>query len=137
MTVAKDLNVIAISDDSGLCVDYLDGFPGVHSKRFLGEDATPEDINNYILEHLDGVSNRKCEVICTLVYYDGEREIRADGVLEGNISLDVRGTNGFGFDSIVELSDGKTMAEHTQEEKNNMSARYLAAVNLRNSLQNK
>lgn len=126
-----------ISDDSGLCVDYLDGFPGVHSKRFLGEDATPEDINNYILEHLEGVSNRKCEVICTLVYYDGKKEIRADGILEGKISLDVRGTNGFGFDSIVELSDGKTMAEHTQEEKNNMSARYLAAVNLRNSLQNK
>lgn len=126
-----------ISDDSGLCVDYLDGFPGVHSKRFLGEDATPEDINNYILEHLEGVSNRKCEVICTLVYYDGKKEIRADGILEGKISLDVRGTNGFGFDSIVELSDGKTMAEHTQEEKNKMSARYLAAVNLRNSLQNK
>ena len=126
-----------ISDDSGLCVDYLDGFPGVHSKRFLGEDATPEDINNNILEHLEGVSNRKCEVICTLVYYDGKKEIRADGILEGKISLDVRGTNGFGFDSIVELSDGKTMAEHTQEEKNNMSARYLAAVNLRNSLQNK
>ena len=126
-----------ISDDSGLCVDYLDGFPGVHSKRFLGEDATPEDINNYILEHLDGVSNRKCEVICTLVYYDGKKEIRADGILEGKISLDVRGTNGCGFDSIVELSDGKTMAEHTQEEKNNMSARYLAAVNLRNKLQNK
>ena len=69
--------------------------------------------------------------------YDGKKEIRADGILEGKISLDVRGTNGFGFDSIVELSDGKTMAEHTQEEKNKMSARYLAAVNLRNSLQNK
>lgn len=126
-----------ISDDSGLCVDYLDGFPGVHSKRFLGENATEDDINNYILEHLDGIDNRRCEVICTLVYYDGKKEIRADGVLEGNISKEVRGTNGFGFDSIVELSDGKTIAEHTQEEKNHMSARYLAAVNLRDSLQNK
>ena len=124
-----------ISDDSGLCVDYLDGFPGVHSKRFLGENATEEDINNFILEHLDGIDNRKCEVICTLVYYDGEKVIRADGVLNGNISKEIRGTNGFGFDSIVELSDGKTMAEHTQDEKNHMSARYLAAVKLSNYLQ--
>lgn len=123
-----------ISDDSGLCVDYLDGFPGVHSKRFLGENATDDDINNYILKELENTDNRKCEVICTLVYYDGNNIIRADGILEANISNNSRGTNGFGFDSIVELSNGKTIAEHTQEEKNKMSARYLAAVELNKKL---
>ena len=135
---AKEIyNVVhepVISDDSGLAIDYLDGFPGVHSKRFLGDNVSDKEINYYILEKMNNVSNRKCSVICTLVYYDGEKSLRADGVLNGNISLEERGTNGFGFDSIFELDDGKTMAEHTQEEKNNMSARYLAALELKKIL---
>lgn len=131
------VNEPVISDDSGLCVDYLDGFPGVHTKRFLGPDSTEEDINNYILNELINVDNRKCEVKCTLVYYDGKEVIRADGILEGNIANSSRGSNGFGFDSIVELSDGKTIAEHTQEEKNKMSARYLAAIKLSEKIRNR
>lgn len=137
---AKEIYAIVkepvISDDSGLCVDFLDGFPGVHSKRFLGEDASEDEINDYILFKLRDTDNRKCEVVCTLVYYDGERTIRADGVFKANISHEARGTNGFGFDAIVELEDGKTMAEHTQEEKNHMSARYLAAAKLYDLLNN-
>ena len=123
-----------ISDDSGLSIDCLDGFPGVHSKRFLGYDASDKEINDYILEKMKNISNRECKVICTLVYYDGKKTLRADGILNGRISYEERGTNGFGFDSIFELDDGRTMAEHTQEEKNNMSARYLAALKLKNIL---
>lgn len=123
-----------IADDSGLCIDYLDGFPGVMTARFLGEDASSDDRNNYILDKLEGVSNRKCEVVCCLVYYDGSREVVATGSIDGNISLECRGENGFGFDPIVELSDGRCLAELSSLEKNSISARYLAARKLKSML---
>ncbi len=123
-----------ISDDSGLCIDHLDGFPGVHTARFLGPDADEKARDKYLLDKMNGVENRKCQVICTIVYYDGERVLRADGILDGVISNEARGENGFGFDEIVELSDGRTIAEHTQEEKNKISARYLALTKLKSML---
>lgn len=128
------VNEPVISDDSGLMIDYLNGFPGVMTARFLGEDATPEDRNNYILDKLNGVTNRKCSVVCTLVYYDGEKTIRADGILDGVISNSPRGENGFGFDPIVELDNGKTLAELSSDEKNKLSARYLAAMKLKSMI---
>ena len=123
-----------IADDSGLCIDALDGFPGVKTARFLGEGSTKEMRNQYLLEQLEGKENRTCHVMCTLVYYDGEKELRADGDLKGTISEYPRGENGFGFDEIVELEDGRTLAELTSEEKNQRSARYLAAVKLKSML---
>lgn len=123
-----------IADDSGLCIDALDGFPGVMTARFLGENSTKEERNNYLLDKLKNESNRTCHVICTLVYYDGKKELRADGDLVGKIAMECRGDNGFGFDEIVELEDGRTLAELSSVEKNNMSARYLAAVKLKSML---
>lgn len=123
-----------IADDSGLCIDYLDGFPGVLSARFLGEDATSTDRNNYIIEKLDGVFDRNCQVICELVYYDGKKIISSRGVIDGNIVKSPRGENGFGFDSIVEINDGRTLAELSSEEKNKISARYLAVKQLKSML---
>ena len=123
-----------IADDSGLCIDALDGFPGVMTARFLGENSTKEERNNYLLDKMKNIDDRTCHVICTLVYYDGEKEVRADGDLVGKISFERRGDNGFGFDEIVELEDGRTLAELTSEEKNTKSARYLAAVKLKSML---
>ena len=123
-----------IADDSGLCIDALDGFPGVMTARFLGENSTKEERNNYLLDKLKNESNRTCHVICTLVYYDGEKELRADGDIKGRISMERRGSNGFGFDEIVELDDGRTLAELSSEEKNKLSARYYAAVKLKSML---
>ncbi len=123
-----------IADDSGLCIDYLDGFPGVTTARFLGEDATSEDRNKYIIDKLDGISNRKCQVVCELVYYDGERVISSKGIIDGTITLSPRGENGFGFDPIVELLDGRTLAELSSEEKNKISARYLAVKQLKSMI---
>lgn len=124
-----------IADDSGLCIEALNGWPGVLTHRFAGENKTDLEINNAILEKCQTLSNRKAKVVCTLVYYDGKRAIVGEGILPGNISLNPRGTNGFGFDPIFELEQGKTLAELTSIEKNKCSARYLAAIDLKDKLQ--
>ncbi|HAB65830.1 MAG TPA: non-canonical purine NTP pyrophosphatase, RdgB/HAM1 family [Firmicutes bacterium] len=135
---AKEIYEIAkepvIADDSGLCILVYNGWPGVMTHRFVGEDATDDDRNNAILDKMVGESNRTAQVVCNLVYYDGSNEVVGKGVLDGIISLDRRGTNGFGFDDIFELLEGRTLAELTSEEKNTISARRLAAEDLKEKL---
>lgn len=123
-----------IADDSGLCVDVLDGFPGVYTARFLGENSTREERNQAILDRLNGTTDRTARVMCYLVYYDGNVEVVGIGELVGKIALEPRGENGFGFDDIFELENGKTLAELSEEEKNMVSARYLATVDLKEKL---
>lgn len=106
-----------IADDSGLCIDSLDGFPGVMPHRFLGEDTTDEMRNEHLIKETNKYSDRKAQVICNIVYYDGQKEVVGTGVLEGTISKERRGANGFGFDEIFELPNGLTLAELSTEEK--------------------
>lgn len=122
-----------IADDSGLCIESLNDWPGVLTHRFAGENATDEERNKIIVEKLTNNENKKAKVICNLVYYDGKDIIVGEGILHGNIT-EPRGDNGFGFDSIFELNTGKTLAELTPEEKNKQSARYLAAIDLSRKL---
>ncbi len=125
----------SLADDSGLCIDSLDGWPGVMTHRFLGEDATDEERNLAIIEKCQGLSNRSAKVVCQLVYYDSlEKPITGTGILEGRIASCPRGEHGFGFDSIFELPNGKTLAELTFDEKNQCSARSLAAKDLKQKL---
>lgn len=119
-----------IADDSGLCITSLNGFPGVFTHRFLGDNATDEERNEELIKRVDKTNNRLAQVICNLVYYDGENTIVGEGILEGKIAIRSRGNNGFGFDPIFELENGKTLAELTFEEKNKISARYLAIIDL-------
>lgn len=134
---AKEIYEIAkvpvLADDSGLCIEALNDWPGVLTHRFAGEKATEEERNNIILEKLKNEKNKKAKVICNLVYYDGVNIIVGEGILPGNIT-EPRGENGFGFDPIFELNSKKTLAELTKEEKNKQSARYLAAKDLKNKL---
>ena len=123
-----------IADDSGLCIDALNGFPGVMTHRFLGEDATDEDRNKYLIEEADKHEDRSAKVVCNLVLYNGEEYIIGEGILEGKIARERRGSNGFGFDEIFELPSGKTLAELSPEEKNEVSARALAAKSLKKKL---
>lgn len=123
-----------IADDSGLCIRALNGFPGVLTHRFLGEDATDEMRNEYLINEVNKYNDRSAQVICYLVYYDGTDIIVGEGVLEGSISKERRGNNGFGFDEIFELSNGLTLAELSSEEKNNISARSVALKNLKKKL---
>lgn len=123
-----------IADDSGLCINKLDGFPGVSTHRFLGENATDEEINNALIEKVKNLQDKSAKVICTLVYYDGENTVVGNGVINGKITMSPRGANGFGFDPIFELENKKTLAELESNEKNKISARYLASKDLANKL---
>lgn len=126
-----------IADDSGLCIETFEGWPGVMTHRFLGEGKTDKERNLAIIDKMQNIekSNRKATVECSLVFYDGQNFIEGKSVIIGFITQEPRGDNGFGFDEIFELaSNGKTLAELTAEEKNQISARYLAAVDLKEKL---
>lgn len=123
-----------IADDSGLCINKLDGFPGVLTHRFLKEKATDEEINNTLINKVKELQDKSAKVVCTLVYYDGKNIIVGNGIINGNITTTPRGNNGFGFDPIFELENKKTLAELETDEKNKISARYLASKDLANKL---
>lgn len=123
-----------IADDSGLCIAALNDFPGVLTSRFLGKNKTDKEKNLALIEKTNTKEDRSAKVICNLVYYDGKNTIVGEGILNGKITTSPRGDNGFGFDPIFELETGKTLAELTKEEKNKVSARYLAAEDLKNKL---
>lgn len=120
-----------IADDSGLSIDCLDGFPGVLTNRFLGDNATNEEKNDYLINEVNKHKDRSCKFICAIVYYNGKDLIEIEKALNGHISTHKRGNNGFGFDEIFELDNGKTLAELTTLEKNKISARYLALMELK------
>lgn len=124
-----------IADDSGLCITSLNGFPGVMTHRFLGENATDEMRNEYLINEVNKYEDRSAKVICSLVYYDGINLLIGQGELNGFISKERRGTNGFGFDDIFELPNGLTLAELSPYEKNEISARALAIRDLKKKLE--
>ena len=125
-----------IADDSGLCIEAFEGWPGVLTHRFLGKNAKDKDRNLAILEKMNnlGAEKRNAKVVCSLVYFDGENLIEGIGNLEGSIPEKPRGEYGFGFDEIFQIENGKTLAELRSEEKNQTSARFLATLDLKRKL---
>lgn len=126
-TIAKYLNgKMCIADDSGIEVAYLNGFPGVHTKRWHA--GTDRERNLAIVEKLKDVpkEKRKVKFTTAVAISDGKNTISAIAVLEGYVAESIRGQKGFGFDEIFELENGKTLAEISQEEKNEISARKKA-----------
>lgn len=134
--ISKITNMPALSDDSGLCVDILNGWPGVHTARFLGDKASQEERNQAIIDKLKGKEGeeRRAKVVCVVTYVDNEKTIQAKGEIVGKIAKKPKGENGFGFDSIFELENGKTLAELSKEEKNEISSRKIALENLKKQL---
>jgi len=131
---AKELAEIsgccAIADDSGLCVDALDGAPGIYSARFSGVHGDDKANNRLLLEKLENVPDgaRGAHYTCAiaLVWPDG-RTVTAEDYLFGEIARDERGTNGFGYDPLFLLPElGKRTAEISAEEKNRISHRGKA-----------
>jgi XTP/dITP diphosphohydrolase len=123
--VARATGLIAIADDSGLEVDALGGRPGVHSARFAGEGATDAQNVALLLEQLRGLPparrTARFRAVIALVAPDG-REALAEGTVEGIIVETPRGRYGFGYDPIFRpLSEERTFAEMTLEEKNRIS----------------
>lgn len=125
---------MAIADDSGLCVDALDGAPGIFSARWAGEHGN-DDANNDKLERLMvnvPDERRGARFHSTVVLVRGGEVLRGDGDCEGTIGHERRGDHGFGYDPLFLPVDtpGKTMAELTADEKNAISHRFHALEHL-------
>ena len=134
-TIAKNTNgKICIADDSGIEIEYLDGFPGVYTKRW--HTGTDRERNLAIIEKLKNVpkEKRKIKFVTAIALSNGKETISATGEIIGYVTEVVRGSNGFGFDEIFELENGKTLAEISQEEKNQISARKKALEELKKKL---
>lgn len=120
-------DTVIMSDDSGLCIDFLDGEPGVHSARFMGHDTDYSIKNAAILQKLEGVPDEKrgAQFVCHIcaMASDGRRFDLVDG-MHGMIAHEARGAEGFGYDPIFYLPEmGRTSGELSEEEKNKISHR--------------
>lgn len=115
-----------VADDTGLEVAALDGAPGVFSARFAGPDATYEDNVRKLLEVMQGQVDRAARFRTVMVLIDdaGE-ELVVEGVMEGSITEEPRGENGFGYDPVFLVGD-RTFAEMETAEKNEISHRAQA-----------
>lgn len=134
-TIAKELKgKMCIADDTGIEIEYLDGFPGVYTKRWHA--GTDRERNLAIIKKLKDVpkEKRKIKFITAMAISDGNNTISTVQYIEGYVSEQVKGDNGFGFDEIFELENGKTLAELSNEEKNQISARRKALEDLKNKL---
>ena len=112
-----------LADDSGLCIDALNGAPGIHSARYAD---SPQARIDRVLKEMCGVKNRSARFKCcmTLINPLGEIAFSYTGVCEGSIIDGQRGVNGFGYDPIFLLANSdKTMAELSEDEKNKVSHR--------------
>ena len=134
-TVSLALGLPALADDSGICVDYLDGAPGIYSARYAG-DGVDEHNNALLLEQLKGVEDRSAKFVCCMVFYKPNGEIiTATGETKGRVLHAPEGTNGFGYDPIFFSDDlGKCLGVVSAEEKNKISHRYRALKELKDKL---
>ena len=121
---------IAIADDSGLVIDYLDGAPGIYSSRFMGEHTPYPEKNAAILEKLKGVPDdqRSARFVCAMaIAYPDRDTYVCRGVMEGRIAYEIAGEGGFGYDPVFYLPErGCTSAELSPAEKNAISHRGKA-----------
>lgn len=123
-----------LADDSGLCIDALNGAPGIHSARYA---ETPQARIDRVLNEMQGKENRSARFKCcmTLINPQGEVAFTYTGICEGSIVDSQRGVNGFGYDPIFLLSNSdKTMAELSEEDKNLVSHRFKALKEVLNFL---
>lgn len=123
---AKLSKQISLADDSGLCVDALDGAPGLYSARYA---PTPQERIDKLLGNLNNVTNRKAKFVCAMTLVDSEGNIlnQEIGECNGNIATSQSGVNGFGYDPIfVPNGYNITIAEMSEEKKNSISHRSVA-----------
>jgi len=150
----------ALADDTGLEVDALDGAPGVYAARYAGPDATYEDNTAKVIKELEGVpeSERTARFRCVIALALAGDDARTladrvkdepnvhsnadvgdgvalvtEGILDGRITTAPRGSDGFGYDPVFEVGE-QTLAEMGSDEKNQISHRYRALVEMRELL---
>ena len=122
----KALGCMVLADDSGLCVNALNGAPGVYSARYCGHHGSDAENRATLLKNMQGITDRRAHFTCALalVYPDG-REVLAEGHTYGTILEKEDGAGGFGYDPLFQSEDlGKSFGQATEEEKNAVSHRY-------------
>lgn len=116
----------ALADDSGLCVDALNGGPGIRSARYA---STPQKRIDKLLDKMDEAIDRRAKFVCVMTLVDENGNVLAQkrGECHGQIAYEPSGTNGFGYDPIFIVNGTEqTMAELSEEEKNKISHRARA-----------
>ncbi|MDZ7808139.1 MAG: RdgB/HAM1 family non-canonical purine NTP pyrophosphatase [Gracilimonas sp.] len=128
--VSGQTGLPALSDDTGLEVEALNGEPGVYSARYAGPSATYEDNVLKLLNELDGKENRKARFRTIVALVEQNEEFTFEGICKGKIIEEQRGSEGFGYDPVF-LPDGyeKTFAELDGSTKNKISHRGKAVEN--------
>lgn len=128
----------SVADDTGLEVDALDGAPGVYAARYAGENVTYSDNVNKLLHEMDGVEehDRSARFRTVMTFVDTNRELWAEGSIQGRIAKHPDGEGGFGYDPVFYVPEsGKTFSQMTSEEKNLISHRARATMALKNKLE--
>ena len=134
--IYKIVHEPVIADDSGLVFNELKDWPGIYTHR-IEDEAKKENLtrNEYLIKKSHRLKSKNITAKCTLVYYDGKKTIRSTGKMHGTITDKDYPGNGFGFDSIFRLRDGRIVSEISEEEKNHLSHRYKASIKLKEKLQ--
>jgi len=137
-TIAKAAGRIAIAEDSGLEVDYLNGEPGIRSARFAGKTASARENARRVLKLLDTVpwEERTARLVCVICAADAKgKAVYAQGSINGKISFEMRGSHGFGYDPVF-IPDGHqlTMAEMDAGLKKQISHQAVAMKKYRKIL---
>ncbi len=130
--IHKLLGKAVLADDSGLCVDVLDGEPGVKSARYAGSKGTQKQIISKLLRNMKGKKERKAYFMTVMVYLDDKGKIhRSTGKVHGLITEKPSGTEGFGYDPVFYYRPlKKTFAELSMEEKSKISHRSRALAGI-------
>lgn len=134
---AKETGLPTVADDSGLCVDALDGAPGIYSARYAGT-GNDDDNNALLLKNLENVPEEKrtarfvSSIAC--VFPDG-REFTVRGTVEGKIGFELQGDGGFGYDPLF-ISEKGCFGLLSPEEKDSISHRHNAILKFIEELKN-
>lgn len=134
MAIYNIVKIPVIADDSGLCVDALDGRPSIYSARYAPKGQECSKLLNEMINVPD--DKRSAFFECCIVFVNGKDTVFFTGKCYGTISHEPKGTNGFGYDPIFE-KNGKTLAEMSFEEKNKISHRSEALKQLYNYFKEK
>ena len=129
--VFENYGFSCFADDTGLEVEALNGQPGVFSARYAGEPVNAENNIDKLLKELEGKTNRKAQFRTSICLLLNNEEYYFDGICKGEITIERRGTNGFGYDPVF-IPEGYacTFAEMSEIEKNKISHRGLAIKKL-------
>ena len=133
---SKYVNYSVISDDSGICIQALGNKPGIYSARLAKKHGSFFKAMKFILKKMQNKKNRKATFVCSLSYKkNGGKIVSAEGRLKGNISYEIKGKKGFGFDPIfIPLNKKITFGQMPKSKKIKMDHRFIAFQKLKKKI---